>query len=253
MYNFVENRASQQNKLVSIGKAAKILGLSTQTLRRWDKEGKLAAQKTKGGQRRYNLDDLKILTSGQIFQTAWNWASQKNSGLPPDDFYCPNRAIFEARLQHFGQLLLEKSKDIGPLIISAAGEIGNNSFDHNLGNWPDVPGLFFAYDLDLGIVVLADRGQGILTTLQRVKPELYLHTDALETAFTEVITGRAPEKRGNGLKLVKKVIQSGAADLVFQTGNAKLIMDSGSTALNIETTSEHVRGVLAQLKFLINK
>ena len=45
--------------LVSIGKAAKILGVSEITLRRWDSEGKLPSIKTQGGHRRYDISKLK--------------------------------------------------------------------------------------------------------------------------------------------------------------------------------------------------
>ena len=44
---------------MSIGRAAKILGVSKITLRRWDCEGKYPSIKTKGGHRRYELSKLK--------------------------------------------------------------------------------------------------------------------------------------------------------------------------------------------------
>jgi predicted site-specific integrase-resolvase len=44
---------------VSIKKAADILGVSTQTLRRWETEGRgVPTQRTKGGQRRYDVTQL---------------------------------------------------------------------------------------------------------------------------------------------------------------------------------------------------
>lgn len=51
------------NNLVSIGKAAKILGVSENTLRRWDKEGRLTSIKTEGGHRRYDVSKLKPETT----------------------------------------------------------------------------------------------------------------------------------------------------------------------------------------------
>jgi excisionase family DNA binding protein len=45
--------------LVSIGKAAKILGVSEITLRRWDYEGKLPSIKTEGGHSRYDISKLR--------------------------------------------------------------------------------------------------------------------------------------------------------------------------------------------------
>ena len=46
-------------KLVSISKAAKILGVSEVTLRRWDEEGRLVAIKTEGGHRRYDISKIR--------------------------------------------------------------------------------------------------------------------------------------------------------------------------------------------------
>jgi excisionase family DNA binding protein len=47
------------DRLVSIGKASKILGVSEITLRRWDSEGRLPSIKTEGGHRRYDISKLK--------------------------------------------------------------------------------------------------------------------------------------------------------------------------------------------------
>ena len=47
------------DKLVSIGKAAKILGVSELTLRRWDEDGRLVARKTEGGHRRYDISEIR--------------------------------------------------------------------------------------------------------------------------------------------------------------------------------------------------
>ena len=47
-------------KFVSIGEAGKILGVSTNTLRRWDSSGKfLSCERTQGGQRRYDISKLR--------------------------------------------------------------------------------------------------------------------------------------------------------------------------------------------------
>lgn len=47
-------------KLLNITEAANILGISLDTLRRWEKKGIITPQRTKGGVRRYTLLDLKI-------------------------------------------------------------------------------------------------------------------------------------------------------------------------------------------------
>ena len=47
------------SRLVTIGEASEILGVSISTLRRWDKAGKLEPEKTTSGHRRYNISKLK--------------------------------------------------------------------------------------------------------------------------------------------------------------------------------------------------
>ena len=46
------------DRLVGIGEAAAALGVSVTTLRRWEAEGRLPAEHTAGGHRRYNLAKL---------------------------------------------------------------------------------------------------------------------------------------------------------------------------------------------------
>ena len=46
-------------KLLSIGKTANVLGVHIDTLREWDKEGKLVPVKTFGGHRRYKWSDIE--------------------------------------------------------------------------------------------------------------------------------------------------------------------------------------------------
>lgn len=48
-------------KLVSIGKAADILGVHVDTLREWDETDKLRPVKTLGNHRRYRLEDIEVL------------------------------------------------------------------------------------------------------------------------------------------------------------------------------------------------
>jgi predicted site-specific integrase-resolvase len=47
------------NKLLTIGEASKELGVSISTLRRWDKTGELAPEKTASGHRRYDMAKIK--------------------------------------------------------------------------------------------------------------------------------------------------------------------------------------------------
>lgn len=48
------------SKFISIGEAASLLGVSTQTLRRWEREGRLLPdERTHGNQRRYDATKFK--------------------------------------------------------------------------------------------------------------------------------------------------------------------------------------------------
>ncbi len=46
------------NIKISINKASEIVGVSINTLRRWEKEGKITSERTKGGHRRYDNNSL---------------------------------------------------------------------------------------------------------------------------------------------------------------------------------------------------
>jgi DNA (cytosine-5)-methyltransferase 1 len=51
---------AQELKLLRIKEAAEMLGVNPETLRRWDRDGKLLAIKvSKRGDRRYNLEDIQ--------------------------------------------------------------------------------------------------------------------------------------------------------------------------------------------------
>ena len=244
-----------ESKLLTISQAAEIIGVSIQTLRRWDNSGRFSSiRKKKIGNRYYRKDDIDEFirnNSKDLFSLAKSWAVKESETKLPSAFYCKDISIFQTRLSKLERDLgkIQKLKKMYPLISAITGEIGNNSFDHNLGNWPDAPGIFFAYNLRKGKVILADRGQGILTTLKRVKPNLLTHQDALRVAFTEVISGRAPEYRGNGLKFVRNVIAVNEINLFFQTGDAQLKIIQNSLDLKIRKSNIYLQGCLALIKF----
>lgn len=96
---------------------------------------------------------------------------------------------------------------------------------------------------------MADRGQGILTTLKRVRPALTNDDDALMVAFTETLSGRLPEARGNGLKFVRDVIVENQFTLDFETGNAHLFLKENDKGIIITPAEEHARGCFAIIRF----
>lgn len=238
-----------EEKLLTIAEAAEILGVSVDTLRRWDKSGKFVAVRKEGGTHRYyHQKDLEIFAS-DLVKLSNDWAMD---GLElPSTFHCANSSIFQARLIKMQNALIREGvpDEIMPLIVAVAGEIGNNSFDHNLGQWPDVPGIFFGYDISKRQVVLADRGLGILATLSRVRPELKNHTEALKVAFTEIVSGRSPEDRGNGLKFVRQVVAENPISLFFRSGDGELRLKKDNNELYITRSQKDTRGCLAIIEF----
>lgn len=242
---------TNNKEFLPIGEAAQYLGISIMTLRRWHKAGSFLATFVSPGKRLYySMADLQRKTKG-LLQTALDWANAHEPRILPDGWYCPTSDVFKARLERMTYELLARPalRDHASLIASAAGEIGNNSYDHNLGTWPDVSGVMFAYDLSKNVVVLADRGVGILATLRRVRPALATHEAALTVAFTEIITGRAPEHRGNGLKYVRRAVVESKASLRFWTGDASLIVNKASSELRVIFSEIAVRGCVAVIEF----
>lgn len=51
-------------ELVSTGVAARLLGVSVDTIRRWDADGKLRCVRTPGGQRRIAKDEIERIRAG---------------------------------------------------------------------------------------------------------------------------------------------------------------------------------------------
>lgn len=238
--------------LISIGEAAMRLGVSIDTLRRWDKSGKLIA--TRKNNIRYYLEkDIDVFLN-ELSVIAFDWVSAEKNTELPGMLYCQDSSIFQARLAKLQEALIRASisNSILSLLVAITGEIGNNSFDHNLGNWPDTPGIFFGYDVNKREIVLADRGQGILKTLQRVRSELKNYKEALSIAFTEVISGRSPEDRGNGLKFVRKIILSNPISLFFQSGDFQLGINGIAGEKNdmeIKKSKQSIQGCFAIIKF----
>jgi sensor histidine kinase regulating citrate/malate metabolism len=188
----------------------------------------------------------------ELEKVAHGWIiSQPDKLDNREDYYCQTRDNFQARLDKMMRDPAISSK-IGEnelYILSAiTGEIGSNSFDHNLGNWPNIPGIFFSYEFsgDQLVIVLADRGRGVLKTLKRVRPEIPNDRVALEIAFTEKLSGRAPENRGNGLKFVREEVKTQGTHLVFSSGKAVATLNQ---SLEVKDSEENIQGTQAIINF----
>jgi len=235
--------------LFTISQAAEYLGVSQNTLRRWDKNGKLTAIRKDGGTHRYYSQKNLDIFANDLLALAHDWAYESTEF--PKQLHCENTSVFQARLTRFENVLMNQPgyERLFSLIVAVTGEIGNNSFDHNLGKWPDELGIFFGYDLHKHYVVLADRGLGILQTLRQVRPDLKSHIEALQVAFTEVVSGRSPEKRGNGLKYVRTVVSENPISLFFASGDGEVRIQAPEKKLHITRAPNVLRGCFAIIKF----
>ena len=85
--------------LLDIREAAEFIGISIDTLRRWDKNSKLLAIRGggKGSHRFYRKSDLELFLTDH-FALGKNWAFSANPTEPADQFYCSDLSIFQARL-----------------------------------------------------------------------------------------------------------------------------------------------------------
>jgi len=240
----------KDKSLLAIREAAKFLGVSIDTLRRWDSKGKLTAVRSSGGHRYYSRDELDNFVSN-LKAVANVWAGSQTAPELSPAHYCYTQDIFRARLD---RIAFELDRDpvikiLVPLIIAVTGEIGNNSFDHNFGNWPDVPGVFFAYDMNKRVIVLADRGVGVRATLLRVRPDLKDDIMALLVAFTERVSGRFPEQRGNGLKFVNNIATKNSIGVSLQSGTAVADIAKQNGALKVGLADKYIRGTLTVIMY----
>ncbi len=240
----------KNKKLFNISEAAKFLGVSIDTLRRWDLKGKLKAIKSPGGHRYYYKEQLKKFTS-DLETIARVWAESQTAPEISSINHCYTQDVFRARLDKLAFEIDNNSstKILAPLIVAITGEIGNNSFDHNFGNWPDVSGIFFAYDINKRLIILADRGVGIRATLLRVRPDLEDDLAALKVAFTEHISGRMPEQRGNGLKFVNNIATKNSIGVSLQSGIALVNIAKQNGFLKICLADRHIRGTLTKITY----
>jgi hypothetical protein len=182
-------------------------------------------------------------------EKAYTWYSARSAPEQPSNEISQSRDIFQARLLQMLEDLLrnDQQENHVALLSAVVGEIGNNCFDHNLGKWQDVPGCWFEYDIKTEnvFIIIADRGQGVLSSLKRVAPQLKDDQTAIQTAFEKRISGRSPEKRGNGLKFVREAVHHHPSrGLVFLSGKGKVFFGGLSSELckKMESHKTHADG-----------
>ncbi len=188
--------------------------------------------------------------------TAFEWATSQTPTEPPSDFYCATSDMWQGRFTKMAPLIIKQGIDqnFASLITAVIGEIGDNCFAHNTPNWIDIPGCWLEWSANTGTLkcIIADRGRGIFSSLKAVRPSLQDDNDALQVAFTERVSGRAPEKRGNGLKFAVDALRSiTLGSFLLQSGKARfsaeLPLDPNRIEMYIKAVEIPLRGVYSEL------
>lgn len=177
--------------------------------------------------------------------------------MPENDNYniqeilhCKHRDEFDGKLerfitmfQHFGL-----NEDDARLATTLIGELGNNTFDHNLGSWPtDVSGCIITAQnwpkLKKIQFAIADPGVGFLGSLKAAFPELKTDIEAIKKGMAGN-TGRIGEIRGNGLKLIQEwTIKDFCGKVSIQSGEGLVSVDKNGME---EVKRKRILGTLAQ-------
>jgi len=110
------------NKLLSIKEASELLNVTTSTLRRWEKEGKLIPdERTKGNQRRYKLSSIRqTLKNRQVVAYARVSSNDQKDDLERQknllELYCASNGWSFELISDLGSGLNYKKKGLQKLI-----------------------------------------------------------------------------------------------------------------------------------------
>jgi len=81
------------------------------------------------------------------FENALKWYGTDKPFQKKENI-CETRDVFQARLDRMYLEVLKKTKNesMTALLVAISGEIGNNCFDHNLGQWQEGTFAFILWD-----------------------------------------------------------------------------------------------------------
>ena len=158
------------------------------------------------------------------------------------EFISKTRDVFSARLEAY---ISARQKYLEAAIL---GELGNNTFDHNINfNEPFERGVYFNAEFKNDLIIVADFGRGLLDSLRQTQAQLTNDDEAIKTAFLERVSGRFPESRGNGLKFVLESLIENKWEMYYKSGTATLSAYDGQYYFSKSETS--YKGCLAILRF----
>jgi len=183
------------------------------------------------------------LNQNEIKETVEKINCQKNAGneqhnfinqIKPyifkQDFYGDYENIFE----EFSKIGI--SEENTAILVSSIGEIIDNSFSHNLGQWNNSFGPLVLYlsqqipDRKEINISICDFGIGFLATLKKNYPQLENEEEAIKFALMPQTTGRINKMGGNGLVYLQKNVFNGfKGNITIRSNNTLVSIKSKET------------------------
>jgi len=197
------------NKLLSIKEASELLNVTTSTLRRWEKEGKLIPdERTKGNQRRYKLSSIRpeTLKNRQVVAYARVSSNDQKDDLERQknllELYCASNGWSFELISDLGSGLNYKKKGLQKLIK----DILNDKIEKLVIIHKD-RFLRFGAELIFQICKEKDIEVIIINKSENSTFEENLAQDVLEimTVFSEKLYGSRSKKNSDLLKKLKEV------------------------------------------------
>lgn len=179
---------------------------------------------------------------------------ERNNNNIHEVMHCFYRDEFNARLGRFITMFKNfgLNEEDAQRATALVGELGNNVFDHNLGNWPTkATGCIIAaqrYPSTKSIeIAVGDPGVGFYGSLKAAFPGVKNDIEAIKLGLAGN-TGRIGEIRGNGLKLIQQwTLQNFSGKVMIHSGNGLVIVNKAGIK---EYTVNKILGTIAQ--FVIN-
>ncbi len=110
------------DRLISIGEIAELKAVSVDTIRRWEKEGKLKSVRTDGGHRRYRLADFVEQKTGKTIAYARVSSHDQKSDLDRQDAvlsgYCQSQDWHYEVIRDLGSGMNYRKKGLTKLIVA---------------------------------------------------------------------------------------------------------------------------------------
>ena len=162
--------------------------------------------------------------------------NEKDNDHVCEIIHCVFRDELNARLgkinRMFSSFGLKEAE--ASMATSLVGELGNNVFDHNDGQWPtSVRGAIILAQMNplkgRIEVIVADPGIGFRRSLAALDPSVTNDAEAIKLGLSGV-TGRIGERRGQGLRIVQDWTINNFAGIVrIHSGSGLVVVDANGT------------------------